>query len=68
MQPDDGSRLAVGPIGLDHLPSKGEPAPPVGLDENASLVAVAVRFTTRTSFTASGSLILGTARAYRRRG
>jgi hypothetical protein len=44
MEPDDGSRLAVGPIGLDHLPSKGEPAPSVGLDENASLVAVAVRF------------------------
>ena len=42
MQPHDAAGLAVSPVGLHHLPAEGEPAAPVGLDENAPLVTVAV--------------------------
>ncbi len=38
-----GARGSIGPVGLDHFPPKREPAAPVGLDENAPFVPVAVR-------------------------
>ena len=40
VQADDGTRLAVAAVALDHLAALGEPLPPVGLDEDAALVAV----------------------------
>src|ERR1700677_5009600 len=43
VEPDDGARLSLAAVCLDHLTPKREPTSPVGLDEPASLVAMAVR-------------------------
>ena len=40
VQADDGARLAVAPVALDHLAAVGEPLAPVRLDEDAPLVAM----------------------------
>jgi len=40
VQTDDRARLAVAAVALDHLPALREPLAPVGLDEDAALVAV----------------------------
>src|SRR3954466_15398864 len=40
VQADDGARLAVATISLDHLATLREPLAPVRLDEDAALVAV----------------------------
>ena len=42
MEADDGTGLLLRPVGLGHLATQREPAPPVGLDEPAPLVAVGV--------------------------
>ena len=42
MQADDAAGLAVAPVALDHLAALREPLAPVGLDEEAALVAVHV--------------------------
>ena len=40
VQADDRAGLAVAAVALDHLATLREPLPPVGLDEDAALVAV----------------------------
>ncbi len=40
VQADDRAGLAVAAVALDHLAALGEPLAPVGLDEDAALVAV----------------------------
>ena len=43
VQPDEAAGRAVAPVALDHLPPGGEPLAPVGLDEEAALVAEDLR-------------------------